>query len=76
MNTVTSKLGLGLAHSKLILVGEHAVVYGKPTIALPFPLQVRVIVQESHGKTIFESGYIRVPLMVCPISWKEAFSMY
>jgi mevalonate kinase len=33
---------LGEAHGKLILVGEHVVVYDKPAIAIPFPLKVRV----------------------------------
>lgn len=30
-----SNQGLGKAHSKIILIGEHAVVYGYPAIAIP-----------------------------------------
>ncbi|MFK8243232.1 mevalonate kinase [Facklamia sp. 252] len=37
-SALTSKnVGTGHAHSKIILMGEHAVVYDYPAIALPFP---------------------------------------
>ena len=50
------KKAIGTSHSKIILIGEHAVVYGKPAIALPFPtLNVTTIIEETgepvHVKT-------------------------
>ena len=30
-------IGQGSAHGKIILLGEHSVVYNKPSIAIPFP---------------------------------------
>ena len=38
---MTKKMGVGQAHSKIILIGEHAVVYGYPAISLPL-LEVEV----------------------------------
>ena len=29
--------GIGTSHAKIILMGEHSVVYGQPAIALPLP---------------------------------------
>ena len=38
---MTKEVGVGKAHSKIILIGEHAVVYGYPAISLPL-LEVEV----------------------------------
>lgn len=48
---VRNRIGaVGEAHGKLILVGEHVVVYNKPAIAIPFPLRIRAIVAEHVGE--------------------------
>lgn len=44
------KVVKGLAHSKLILIGEHAAVYGKPAIAVPFPLEVAAVIEDRDGE--------------------------
>lgn len=38
----TKLRGIGQAHAKMILGGEHSVVQGKPAIVLPLPLNVKV----------------------------------
>ena len=67
MKTVTNKIAVGEAHSKLILVGEHAVVYGKPAIAIPFPLKVRAVIERSLGKFGFQSDIYSGPIERMPM---------
>lgn len=55
MSLLSASGAVGEAHSKLILAGEHAVVYGKPAIAIPFPLTIRAVVDVNPGETILES---------------------
>lgn len=47
------KIGVGTAHGKIILIGEHSVVYNQPAIAIPFK-EVKVIT------TITESDQLSV----------------
>lgn len=40
--------GIGHSHAKIILMGEHSVVYGEPAIALPLPdITLTVTIQQS-----------------------------
>src|SRR5690625_377583 len=61
--TVPEKMATGVAHSKLILVGEHAVVHGQPAIAIPFPL----IKAESHIEHMVGEVYLHSSLYKGPI---------
>lgn len=70
MNTVTEKIAVGYAHSKLILTGEHAVVYGKPAIAIPFPLKVKALVEKSSGAIMFNSSIYTGPVSTMPNKMK------
>jgi hydroxymethylglutaryl-CoA reductase len=37
---------MGVGHGKVILLGEHAVVYGRHAIACPIPLSMRAVVED------------------------------
>ncbi|WP_136089140.1 mevalonate kinase [Auritidibacter ignavus] len=55
--------GLGSAHGKAILIGEHAVVYGAPAIALPLlDLQATASVRDSRR------GYLTTDLYTGPLN--------
>jgi mevalonate kinase len=50
-----NRQAIGEAHGKLILVGEHIVVYDKPAIVIPFPLKMRASIKESPGEITISS---------------------
>src|SRR5699024_12466623 len=65
--TTKEKTAVGTAHSKLILIGEHAVVHGQPAIAIPFPLVgVKSIVEYVPGSVKIDSSFYYGPLEHAP----------
>lgn len=65
----SGKQAIGVAHSKLILVGEHAVVHGKPAIAIPFPLVgVESTVEHVPGAVKLDSTFYHGPIHSAPDS--------
>ena len=55
-----NKMGTGIAHSKLILIGEHSVVYGQPAIALPVTiLKTTVTITSSKYGQYIENNEFR-----------------
>lgn len=76
----TTKVGIGTAHSKIIFMGEHAVVYDYPAIALPFTAaNVKVITKPSQSdNTYIHSSYFDGLLKGAPDTLdnlKEAISV-
>lgn len=46
------KIGIGKAHGKIILIGEHAVVYGTRAIAIPF-FETKVVTKVSNNDQVY-----------------------
>lgn len=60
--------GIGTSHAKIILMGEHSVVYGQPAIALPLPnVKLTVTIeQQPDGQQVINSRYSNGPLADLP----------
>ncbi|GBG96471.1 mevalonate kinase [Lactococcus termiticola] len=55
-----NKIGSGSAHAKLILIGEHSVVYGQPAIALPVKiLKTTVTISQIRRGQYIENNEFR-----------------
>ncbi|MDF0478869.1 mevalonate kinase [Vagococcus sp. PNs007] len=52
------KIGIGYSSAKIILIGEHSVVYGEPSIALPFSaINIKALVTSSTTKTTIDCAF-------------------
>lgn len=66
MKTLSNQ-AIGTAHGKLILIGEHAVVYNEPAIAFPFPAApVEVKIEKITGQSVLTSTYFQGLLQNIP----------
>ncbi|GAA0359244.1 mevalonate kinase [Alkalibacterium iburiense] len=63
---------IGTAHGKIILMGEHAVVYNEPAIALPFlATPVEVTIEPTDGESRLISSYYQGAVKDVPEALKN-----
>lgn len=64
--------GIGTSHAKIILMGEHSVVYGQPAIALPLPsVKLTVTIeQKPTSERLIASRYFNGPLSQLPVAMR------
>ena len=49
------KRGIGKSHSKIILIGEHSVVYGYPAIAIPLKkIEIKCAIEEAKSNFFYD----------------------
>lgn len=67
LSAMLTRTGIGTAHGKIILMGEHAVVYQFPAIALPLPtIQVTATVTSSQASHSLDCHYFQGNLAQVP----------
>ncbi|WP_225362915.1 mevalonate kinase [Apilactobacillus quenuiae] len=62
-----TKQAFGKSHAKIILMGEHSVVYNQPAIALPIPkIELKIKIKEIDKDQILNSKYYIGPIQKVP----------
>ncbi|MCB5139593.1 mevalonate kinase [Streptococcus mutans] len=79
---IEKKIALGKASGKIILMGEHAVVYGQPAIAIPFSAVETVAEVKEDGEALtvtceFYNGLVhKMPEILESLKHAIRFSLY
>ncbi|TPR25547.1 mevalonate kinase [Apilactobacillus micheneri] len=62
-----TKQAFGKSHAKIILMGEHSVVYNQPAIALPIPkIELKIKINEIDAGQLLNSKYYIGPIQKVP----------
>lgn len=64
---MTKEIGVGKAHSKIILMGEHSVVYGYPALALPLnKIEVTCrVLPSDRAWTLYDQDTLSMAVFAC-----------